>query len=165
MSLHTQDFLAESEERYERALPREFDFYHLGQIRLQPKDPWSGLELPSALLKDSMAVAFKILADSPLWLVLLVRSDMNKSLYSEVGNIIACRLYAKLNERAPSGVPGGTMPVSPPQFPSVYWLRQQIQSQPRAVYRKYLHATAAGEMTLDLLIFPVEASEAPHGHA
>jgi hypothetical protein len=76
-----------------QALPSSFNFYHLGTIELQSSPPQT-----SSILEDQAVIglAFKLNGDLNASFILLVEPDLDLSIYSEVGNILASKLVNQL---------------------------------------------------------------------
>ena len=80
-------------------LTDEFDFYGNGSITLEP----SSLSLPPLSeneVEGKMAAVIKVLGAEIVAMVLLFDEDLDSSMYSEVGNILASRLAGKLSQQA-----------------------------------------------------------------
>ena len=102
-------------DRLIEALPSDFNFYHLGEVRRQetPSNPLHHLEATSPLglaSSDRLAVAFSLHGDAKGALVLIFDQGLDVSTYSEVGNIIASRMSTHLSESE-----GLDVMISPPR--------------------------------------------------
>src|SRR4051812_21727541 len=74
------------------ALPKAFDFYHLGKVKMELADP-SGQIAP-----DLSALAYQIHGDITAILVLLFPPDLDESTYAEMGNVIASQLVTQASD-------------------------------------------------------------------
>src|SRR4051794_39611054 len=83
------------------ALPDQFEFYHLGQVSQQPSH---------AHLDEVCAIAFYLSGDVEAIMILLFSKQLDSSLYSELGNILASQMATQLSNKS-----GMDLHISPPQ--------------------------------------------------
>jgi hypothetical protein len=114
------------------ALPRKFDFYHLGVVRMQEgiqDDLWTG---------EAKAIGFAIEGDVRSALLIRVEFAEDMSVYAEMGNIIASQLATRLAAEHDLDVL-----ISPPRTMSARSVARLLssleQSGRRFERRTYLH--------------------------
>lgn len=131
------------------ALPKQFDFYHLGRVELQSESLTSESlpenlqeNLPSTL-EDTTAVAFQVFGmafDLPYWVILLFDSHLDISTYSELGNVILSKTVTQIQSTT-----GGDAMISPPQqmkpqqFKLVIHNTSQIPNRARRTYAHFIN--------------------------
>jgi chemotaxis protein CheY-P-specific phosphatase CheC len=121
------------------ALPRSFDFYHLGQIELQED------ELPSS--SDRIAIAYTLEGEARGALLLLLDEGLDLSTYSEAGNIIASRLATALSARH-----GLEVTISPPRVLSRAQLQTVLNTGGEKSARSYLHRHGSRAISLEAVL-------------
>ncbi|MGK5084160.1 hypothetical protein WDW37_12760 [Bdellovibrionota bacterium FG-1] len=136
------------------SLPKQFSFYHLGEVRLTPS-----VSVPSdetTLPKNPVAVAFSVEGDVRGSMLLLFEEGLDVSVYSEMGNVIASQMVTSLAEKE-----GVDLYISPPKILSSVQLSTILKNQ-HGVARTYLHQPPnAPSILLQALVIPTET----HGYA
>lgn len=87
-----------------QAFPREFDFYHLGQVKMS-------LTQPSPSSREKEGVAFRISGERTALVLVLFPKGMDYSTYAELGNVILSRVVTELNRAQ-----NLELMITPPQF-------------------------------------------------
>lgn len=83
--------LAGTLDRVTERLPREFPFYHLGHARINPT--------PSRTLGENASlIGYRVTGEPSFWIVLAHEKELEFSIYSELGNILASRWVGDLSE-------------------------------------------------------------------
>ena len=95
--------------RFNQHFPDSFDFYHLGLVekRHSPSDG----RLDQALGPESrIGFAYEVKGESRTWIVVLFDPEMDPSVCSEMGNVLASRFADRM-----SASEGGRVWISPPR--------------------------------------------------
>jgi hypothetical protein len=72
------------------AMPSQFNFYHLGQVQLSENEiGFQDLQV--------RGVGFQVFGDVSVFLMILFASDLDFSIYAELGNVIASQLASQLS--------------------------------------------------------------------
>jgi chemotaxis protein CheY-P-specific phosphatase CheC len=130
------------------SLPENFSFYHLGEITLRDRAQMQG-ELPTALPNDDRAaLAYTLRGDLQAAVVLMLEPDLDLSMYSEAGNIIASRLATQLAEKH-----GIDVVLSAPVRLERAQLELLATAMPEFTEKTYVHSHAGKEILLDALLF------------
>ncbi len=118
--------------RIANALPKNFDFYHLGVVRMQSgtqDDLWS---------HGARAIGFSLEGDLRAALMIRVEFAEDLSVYAEMGNIIASQLATALSKEK-----GVDVLISPPRMMSAKaasrLMAAATQAGRRFERRTYLH--------------------------
>ncbi|HAR43866.1 MAG TPA: hypothetical protein DCS07_14730 [Bdellovibrionales bacterium] len=147
------------------ALPRNFDFYDLGNVELSPTPETGGTETAetpefSKLLEDHHAIAFSFRGELKALMVVTFDKGLDLSTYSELGNILASRLAMRLYDDS-----GVDVLLSPPQTLSA----TQIEILPRLgsliAQRTYRHFDRGQIVTINTFLLANAASTEEHGNA
>src|SRR4051812_2282889 len=81
-------------EQLSQALPRSFNFYHLGKVELQAE-----IVQPHSTPEEGITgFGFQFKGDLNASLILLVEDGLDLSIYAEVGNILASKVANHLFE-------------------------------------------------------------------
>ncbi len=118
------------------ALPREFEFYHLGSVKLQEAAlaaPRPEL-FPAASEDQVPAIGYSFRGDVSGVLILNVPGGADVSLYAEMGNIIASQVATRLARDEQLDVM-----ISAPNYLSSAALRKLLTGPSRLESRTYLH--------------------------
>jgi hypothetical protein len=138
-----------------QALPRGFDFYHLGRIELIDPSQTSGGATPenarNALAMGHFGIGFRLEGEAQGGLVLLVGEGLDASTYSEAGNIIASQLASRLSAEQNIEVT-----VSPPRILRGHTLKLLLASE-EAVVRLYIHRQDGLAIPLQAVVLPATA--------
>jgi hypothetical protein len=79
-------------DRYQSALPRKFDFYSEGQVLFQGSTPAN----PST--QNKVGILYRVEGETKVLLTLLAGAELDLSLYSEIGNIMAAKMAHSLEK-------------------------------------------------------------------
>lgn len=125
------------------ALPRSFDFYHLGRIELHDDEATAS--------NDRIAVAYSIEGEARAVLVLILEDGLDVSTYSEAGNIIASRLATQLATRH-----GLELTISPPRVLNHSQLTHllNINKGGEKTARTYVHRQGSRAIELQAVLLP-----------
>lgn len=108
------------------ALPKTFDFYHLGKVELQAQsfdiDP------------ESTAVAFRIQGDVAVWAIVFFARELDASTYTELGNVLASKIATYLNSQI-----GTEVMVSSPHMLNSPQLERILTHASPLIRRTYMH--------------------------
>ena len=134
------------------SLPSSFPFYHLGQVaQLTQGTIESETELASS---DLIAVAFTFQGETHGVLALLFNQDLDVSIYSEMGNIIASQMANTLQLSH-----GLDVSISPPRLLTHHQLKKLLSGSHGKV-RTYLHQHEG--RVIPLQTFVVSSEETGH---
>lgn len=131
------------------ALPNRFDFYHLGEVSLQPTDS----DLP-----NSQAVAFHLTGDLQAIMIVLFDKNLDISTYSELGNILASKVATYFNHST-----GLDLQISSPQLLTDVQTEHLVQNNQTIVRRTYTHIYDGKVIPLETLL--LSAPVGGIGHA
>ena len=121
---------------WDRALPEELEFYHLGKM----------ISVPEIAPFTGQAVGLDIYADPSLLLVVHFPKECEASVYAEFGNILACRLAKKLAKPLE-----GNLWVTPPKYFSFLNI---MHNETQTLMRKcFLHRSENGDIPVEVLIY------------
>ncbi len=129
----------------ETAFPEQFDFYHLGQVSAAPGNE----DVSPELFEDQAVISFAFHGDFNGVLFLLVEDSLDRSLYSEMGNLIASMIANRL--AAPDGI--GVMPSPPREIP-VETARRTASIAGVSLRRDYFHQTGKSVIPVTALLIP-----------
>lgn len=116
------------------ALPKQFQFYHLGSVELirTPEPEPSPVGLP---IEDMHAISFLVQGEERGLLILLFDRGLEIATYMEMGNVIASQLADRLSRSYPLGVT-----ISPPKNMATNQLDRIVSSFDGTVQScAYLH--------------------------
>jgi hypothetical protein len=133
------------------ALPQQITFYHLGEVILQGSQNQDLADL------DSQGVLYKFSGDFNAVLILLFARDLDISMYSELGNIIASQIVQQL-----SGAKDLDLMISPPQLLKEGQLKRITQNNPTFVQRTYGHFYKNSVIPVEALVMPAPTEEIRH---
>ncbi|MEK6706654.1 MAG: hypothetical protein AABZ06_12790 [Bdellovibrionota bacterium] len=134
------------------ALPTEFEFYHLGNVKLSPGEPVEFANLES-LVDDYFAIAFSFLGDLRSVLVILFDRDLDVSTYTEMGNVLASQIAVHLNKEE-----GLDVMISPPHVLNPTQLRKLLAYGAPIIRKKYLHSHGNRIVTVQTLLIPTQVT-------
>jgi hypothetical protein len=123
------------------ALPDYFQFYDYGTIEAQTA--------PSQL-DFTHAVKFNIFGDLEALLVVLFSKDLDPSIYSEVGNILASQAVSQLNRQKELGIM-----ISPPEVLTEKQIGIILEMKQAFITRPYAHLIGDQMIPLEILILPI----------
>jgi len=135
-----------------KALPKHFDFYHLGEIQLTPDSP-----LPSTPLKDQkadhyienkQAIGYRIFGDRKVLFVLLIPEGLDLSTYSEFGNLLVSKITNQIQQESMLD-----LYISPPFSIHISRLTQILHTN-QAIKKTYLHSYGNSVIPIETLILP-----------
>jgi hypothetical protein len=131
------------------ALPLQFDFYHLGKVE-QQTFPFE--------LKNMNGVAFRIYGDLNALMIVLFDKDLDHTVYSELGNLLASSLVTRIHQEK-----GIDLMISPPQAIQHGLLEQVLQqmisnAQP-IIRRTYTHVFKNSIIPVETLVLSVPSEE------
>ena len=123
------------------ALPDRFEFYSLGSVQLQTPNH------EQSPLRETSGILYVLEGDCRVFLTLFPKIDLDLSVYSEMGNIIAAKMALSLEKSK-----GIEWMISPPRILNRNEIEQikTISSQHQA--REYLHADEDRKVSIPLLI-------------
>lgn len=135
-----------------QSLPREFEFYHLGQVEQRP-----GSEAPPAgaglLGDDRLGVAFQVRGDWNGWLLLDFDRGLDSSTYSEMGNVIASQFADRLSRAGQ-----GDVLVSPPLLVTADQAARRLGGRPPELTTGYFHVHENTVVRLRLSVFASDSA-------
>jgi hypothetical protein len=139
-----------------QSLPENFSFYHLGVIALRDtaSDP-AARTIPDPN-DDRAALAYHLRGDIQATVVLLLEPDLDVSMYSEAGNIIASKLATILAEKH-----GVDVVISPPTRLERAQLNLLASTTQEVAEKSYVHSHAGKEVLLDALLLNYSAANSP----
>ena len=76
--------------RLSRHFPESFEFYHLGPVEKQAHPEFKE-NFQSLDLVNRVGFAYEVVGETHAWIIVLFDSDLDASVYSEMGNVIASR--------------------------------------------------------------------------
>ncbi|MEO5969098.1 MAG: hypothetical protein ABIQ95_04160 [Bdellovibrionia bacterium] len=136
-------------EQLSEALPSSFNFYHLGKVELQPdlRNPVYGSfdaagDLPCG-------IGFYIQGDLNATLVILLEKNLDLSIYSELGNILASKITNQLYVDRQL-----QLTISPPQPLSEYQLVNVLKNKLSTIRKIYIHRYENQIVYLETLLVP-----------
>jgi hypothetical protein len=141
------------------ALPREFDFYHLGKVKLQeaalavPLDRFPAA-FPIVSEDQSPAIGYSFRGDVSGVLILNVPGGADASVYAEMGNVIASMVATRLANDEQLDVM-----ISEPSFLSSSALRKLVGATPALESRTYLHHHGSGSIPVSAWIVAAARTE------
>ncbi len=127
------------------ALPPNFQFYHLGEVKIN--------STPSPI-QDPGAIAYRIYGELSAILILLFDRDLDHSIYSELGNIIVSQLSHRISTET-----GLELMVSSPQFLNADQLQRLNQSNCLKLSRSYGHFFQNSVIPLEAVILAATLEE------
>lgn len=130
------------------ALPSHFQFYHLGEVEMTPL-------LNS--FADTTSIAYRLSGEITALLVLSFAKELDMSIYSEVGNIIASRLVTQLSEE------GIDVTISSPKHLDPKQIKLLLGNKESIIRRTYAHLLKNSVIPLEATIFA--ASQEGIGYA
>ena len=129
-------------EQLSEALPSSFNFYHLGKVELQP-------DLQPPTYDALYGISFHLRGDLHAILVILLEKNLDLSLYSELGNILASKIANQLFVDRQLQVE-----ISPPQTLSENQLASILQSGSSTTRKTYVHRYENKIFYLETLFVP-----------
>ena len=140
-------------------LPHTFDFYHLGEVKIESSAPDTIL-LDKDLLEvfdDSAAMSYRIHGDLSALLVLFFPLQLDSSTYQELGNVMASQLatFAHQGDQA-------TLMISAPQKISRSQCASLLKSTPSPIRKTYLHRNPQGVVLLEIWLLTLSTEEPTH---
>jgi hypothetical protein len=130
------------------ALPREFDFYHLGQVSIHE-------EIIPTDFSEMKAVGFSFQGDLRGLMVLLFDEGLDASAYTEMGNVLAARIATQLSKER-----GLEIMISPPSAMPRERLEQLIDAGHVIIQRTYMHRHSGLAIPIQALLLPATQQEA-----
>ena len=133
------------------ALPKEFEFYHLGKVKLQeaalasPRPDF----FPAASEDQVPAIGYSFRGDVTGVLILGVPGGADLSVYAELGNIIASQIATQLATQD-----GLDVMISAPNFLSSSALRKLVSGGTHIESRTYLHHLDQAAIAISAWIVP-----------
>jgi hypothetical protein len=140
-----------------QSLPETFPFYGMGDVSLV-KNPKSTSPI-SALVEGKDGVSFKLLGEPAVLLVVLFDKNLDSSMYSELGNILASKLCTGLSEEGE-----GDLMITPPYPLKSEQLKRLASVGLPFIHRSYEHVNQDKTVLIEALILPITA-EGQIGHA
>jgi hypothetical protein len=137
------------------ALPDQFEFYHLGGVELQSpaSDENAAREKLLALdLAENHVIGFTIQGDIKLHLLLFFDKALDKSTYSELGNVIASKIVTHLTQNQEMD-----LLLSPPQNMAESQIHRIAQSNMQMLCRTYAHFFQNSVISIEAMIIPGSA--------
>ena len=135
------------------SLPSSLDFYHLGSVEVDERQPSTDPDrIRMDLLRraaDFNAYGFAFHGDFRGALIILFSKDLDRDTYAELGNILASRLATSLTEQEGLGVS-----ISPPYLlgASGKWIQSTLQPGAHCAHRRYFHHTGKKLIPIEVLI-------------
>ncbi len=148
-----------SMEKLAQALPQQFGFYHLGDVELIETRADNPSRQSSRELPTQTAVAFTYQGDARGVLALIFDSDLDISIYSEMGNVIASRMITHLHQKE-----GADILLSPPKVLNAGQLAVLMKSE-QSHKRTYLHRQKDQVIQVEVLIASVAMMSEEVAHA
>ena len=144
---------------FSEALPKAFDFYHLGRIELQTLENANEVEVapsPAHVRRSCFGIAYRIEGELQGTFLLLVPLGLDVSTYSEAGNIIISRLSAGLAARH-----GLDTTVFPPRVLNQGQLGSLLENGGQeAHFKTYIHWQGTPKLAIELRAALLPASPA-----
>ncbi len=119
------------------ALPSSFNFYHLGKVELLSESDFpASPHLPPSPLSDetSHGLSFHLRGDLNATFIVLFRKDLDLSIYSELGNILASKIANQLLVEKNLQIA-----ISPPHALSNQEMERLFEIESFPVRRTYVH--------------------------
>lgn len=143
-----RNFMSQSLTLLSQLLPEKIDFYHMGEVRLEPPRAQLALSAQDLDLRNRTAISFTLRGELQAAVVLLVRNDLDISMYSELGNIITSQLVTRLSdEKEIDDV------LSAPRIIEAEKLEFLTLLSSAAICRKYVHFFQGQTTSIDLIIY------------
>jgi hypothetical protein len=137
-------------EQIVESLPYSFNFYHLGKVELQNHLPDHFQDSLSDESKSlASGIGFHLRGDLNATLAILFDRDLDLSIYSEVGNILASKIANQLFLDRQLQVE-----ISPPQLLSEIQLETILMSGPSTIRKAYVHQYDDKMVYLQTLLVP-----------
>lgn len=122
------------------ALPSHFEFYHLGKVT-QQSSPCE--------FQDKCSVLFRIYGDIQAWIILVFESDLDFSVYSELGNLLVSQIANQLSSRN-----GLDVMITPPQLLREDQAIKITENSPQLIRKNYAHFYKNSTIPIETLIVP-----------
>ena len=137
--------LNESQRQWSEALPRDFEFYHLGKIASASNESPGHL---SALFEDRCIIGFHFYGTTRALLAFLFPQELDVSTYSEVGNVLASQVASQLSTQD-----GLDLLISPPEPLQANQLEKISRGSLPPIHKTYLHIFGDHIIPLEVLLF------------
>jgi hypothetical protein len=139
------------------ALPGGFPFYNLGEVTTDPAAApvLQELQQPGAL-DHFVAIGFRLITDSNTWIVTLFDQQLDRDVYSELGNILASQFATRLQDLEALNAGDEPLLISPPMKLSLSLLTQWIEKQPSLITRTYWHQLNGQAIAIHVLVLSGE---------
>jgi hypothetical protein len=128
--------------KWTEALPEQFEFYHLGEVKQTMTDQIVDLD-------RKHIVAFRFYGDTQGVLLILFNEGLDASLYTEMGNIIASRSAQGLGEKDGIGVM-----ITPPSTLKKTVAERLIANSDYCIQRSYHHKLNGEIIPIDVFVVP-----------
>jgi|GEM_PF-4807105 len=138
-----------------KALPEGFPFYELGIVTAESAIKTTLIENS---IKNCIAIGFRIYWDTDAWFIVLFQQERDKSLYTEMGNILASQFAARLSKDDDQG-----LVISPPQNISIFLLKKWIKTSPPITQKNYWHLFKGKTYPLQILILDADGEKNSEG--
>lgn len=125
-------------------LPKEFAFYHLGHARAN-----TGATRSLGSDDQISLIGYRVSGDPSFWIVLAHERDLEFSIYSEFGNILASRWVGQLSDAL-----GQDFVLSHPMQISKSVIQAVESKLIPLVRRQYIHAHQSKEVPLEFWVLP-----------
>jgi hypothetical protein len=124
------------------ALPEQFEFYHLGEVKQAMTDQIIELD-------NKHIVAFRFYGDTQGVMLILFNEGLDASMYTEMGNIIASRSAQGLEEKDGLGIM-----ITPPSTLKRSVAERLIENSDYCIQRSYHHKLNGEIVPIDVFIVP-----------
>lgn len=135
----------------ENHLPESFPFYSFGQVTR--REPAQSAKPLAEILAGKSGVSFRLLGEPAVLLVVLFDSELDASMYTEMGNILASKLCQSLSEQGE-----GDLMITPPLTLGAQQLARLLRANYPYIHRSYEHLNQDTQVLIETLILPVFAN-------
>lgn len=140
------------------ALPERFDFYHLGEVRMESRA--QSLE-PALVNSNTQCVAFAIQGGARGAIAILFHKNLDHSTYTELGNILASQAADRLAKMS-AGEDWLPVLISPPKSLNHLQFGQMLALSPGASRFVYNHVDQGQNIPIQVIVMPALREEIAH---